>query len=1073
MNIFYRRDIRISCIFAHHTINMNVKENRGSFLVYKASAGSGKTYNLAKAYLEICFTHFNRDPHIYRKILGITFTNKAAAEMKTRILSFLQQLSEDKDTDLMREFTSIASAAEISRRASVLLNTIHHDYSSFSIFTIDSFFQQILRTFSYDLHLPANHQLELDSDVLIKQAVDIVLAKLGHESVLTDFIIHFSFSQIDLHKNWKIEKNLHAVAKELYREDAVHALDTLKTLRIEDFQAIIPKLKAMIKKINDRIITIAQRAVDAMTNAQIAPDVFYSGKNGIGTWFVKISNEGMELKMPSKTVMETVEQQRWTSKTTDPSIKSQINEIAPLLTACYNEIRVCQEKDYSTYIIAKLVVDNIYPMALLNEIKKAIDFIKMDEKTMHISETNHYINRIVSNEPVPFIYERLGNKYKYFFIDEFQDTSVLQWQNLLPLICEGLSSEIYANENAMSAVFGDAKQAIYRFREGDVRQFKRLPKLDGSDKNPIIRERERILEDNFKTITLPKNYRSKEEIVLFNNDFFDYMSRCDAERSSYVSEVYKSLQQTPKKNNTGGGVQLYVINKKELDPDIVYDDCVLTKVLEIIEQTVADGYQLSDIAVLCRKNDLASFLAEGISQKGVAVISPESLLLKNSPEVNFLLACFNYLLNKNNELARTIIVHFLAKENKQVLENLLVVAKEEKAFLHSLQTMGYAFSPETLKHLNVYELLEHLVEIFGFATKNNAYVLAFKGIVFDFMQTKENNYVNFLEYWEERSAKFSLSNPEGIQAVNILTIHKSKGLQFPVVIYPQKSLQNRVSASKWIQLDPDTFPIEVVNIKLIKSLQDTELKYLYEEEKELSALDELNVDYVAYTRAEERLYIIHSSDKDQHSVVDYFRSGSYENKSDCDGIECYSIGNFDKKDRKDIATMKENRFVSTSTEGIRLPVVVAQRAYESKEMRWGTSMHAYLSYFRKPEDKHYILQLIAEDKEFTDKEKAMAVKLIENLLNDDIKTLFFGEPDAKVKTEVEIITSDAKSFRIDRLIINKKNCVVIDFKTGNKESSHIKQITHYVELLKEAAFDEVYPYLIYISDEGDLSIEKI
>ncbi|MDY0015028.1 MAG: 3'-5' exonuclease, partial [Bacteroidales bacterium] len=955
----------------------------------------------------------------------------------------------------------------------VLLNTIHHDYSSFSIFTIDSFFQQILRTFSYDLHLPANHQLELDTNVLIKQAVDMVLAKLGHESVLTDFIINYSFRQIDLHKNWKIEKMLQEAAKELYREDAVNALTALETLSIEDFKAIIIKLKAIISIIDNNIKAIATKAVEAMANEQITTDTFYSAKNGIGTWFLKVSSAGMSSAMPTKTVMDTVEQQRWTSKTTDSSIKSQIDKIAPFLTACYNEIRACIEKDYSKFIIIHSVLDNIYPMAMLNEIKKAMDCIKMDEKTMHISETNNYINRIVSNEPVPFIYERLGNRYKYFFIDEFQDTSVLQWQNLLPLICEGLSSEIYANESAASAVFGDAKQAIYRFREGDVRQFNRLPKLYGSDSNPIIRERERILEDNFKIVTLPKNYRSKEEIVSFNNDFFDYMSRCDVEKPSYVSEVYGNLHQSPKDYNTGGGVRLYVIDKKELTDDMSYSDCVLNQLMAILEQILADGYPLSDIAVLCRKNELASFLAEGISQKGVAVISSESLLLKNAPEVNFLLACFNYMLSENNELSRTIILHFLAKENKQVLENLLVVAKKENAFLHALQSMGYAFYPETLKHLNMYELLEHLVEIFGFSTKNNAYVLAFKGVVFDYVQTKANNYVNFLEYWEERGAKFSISNPEGIQAVNILTIHKSKGLQFPVVIYPQKPLLKRASVTKWIQLKPDSYPIEVANIKLTKSLQDTELKYLYEEENNLSALDELNVDYVAYTRAEERLYIIHPTDKNQFSVVNYFKSGSYENESVINGIECYSIGSFDKKDRKDIATMKENRFVSAYTEGIRLPVVVAQQAYESKEMRWGTAMHIYLSYFRKPDDKDRMLQMIAEDNSFTDNEKAMAVRLIENFLKDDTKSLLFGEPDAMVKTEVEIITPDSQSFRIDRLIINKTNCVVIDFKTGSKELSHIKQITHYAQLLKEAAYDEVYSYLMYISNDGDLSIEKI
>lgn len=1058
---------------------MNTSINNESFLVYKASAGSGKTFNLAKAYLQICFTHFDKDRYIYRKILGITFTNKAANEMKTRILSFLQKLSEDIDSELMKEFTDYLPKEEISRRATALLKLIHHDYSNFSIFTIDSFFQQILRTFSYDLYIPANHQIELDANVIIKKAVDIVLSKLGHDPVLTDFILQYAYSQMDRNKNWRIEKNIQTVGYELYNEEAIVAMEHLEALTAEDFKSIIQKLYKEIAVIDNTMKAIAQKAVNAIVSAAVSPEVFFHGKSGIGSWFVKIMEEGMDNFNVNSYVRKSVEENVWTAKTADNDIKSKIESIAPLLRECFQEIDAFKEKNYTTYQVSKAVMDNIYPTAMLNEIKKAINSIKMEESTLHIAETNHYISRIVSSESVPFIYERLGNRYKYFFVDEFQDTSVLQWRNLLPLICEGLSSEVFANETGKSAVFGDAKQAIYRFREGDVRQFNRLPNVDGSEENPILRERERILQDNFKKIDLPNNYRSKEEIVEFNNDFFEYMSRSEKDASSYIVSAYENLRQSCKQNNTGGGVRLYVANKDIFPDDYSYFDYILEETFGIISEVQADGYQLSDVAILCRTKDMASFLAEGISQKGIAVISSDSLLLKNAEEVNFLLACFSYILKTNNELSRAIMLHYLAKEKEKSFENLLVVVKDEKIFLQTIQAMGYAFNPSELKQLNSYELVECLVDIFGSNLKNNPYVLAFKGVVFDFTLTKANKYIDFLEYWEERGDKFTLSNPEGIDAINILTIHKSKGLQFPVVIYPQKSGRNNMPATKWVELDKDIFPMDVAYIKLTKSLENTDFEHYYEEEKRLTALDELNVDYVAYTRAEDRLYLIHpsvkpqASDKPQASVVEFFRSGDYENESEIDGKERYSIGSFAVNEKKAKAKMKENAIDAGSAKGIHLPKLLANRRFESEEMRWGSVMHAYLSYFRKPEDKDYLLQLISEDISFSEQEKKMGLQLIANFLDDANKSILFGEVDAVVKTEVEIFTPDLHSFRIDRLVINKDHCIVIDFKTGNRDASHTKQITRYAELLKEVGYANVYPYLVYISDEGNLQIEKI
>lgn len=1049
---------------------MNNIPNNASFLVYKASAGSGKTFNLAKAYLNICFLYFDKDIFIYRKILGITFTNKAVNEMKSRILLFLQLLSKGEDTELMSHFTEILKPEQVKAYAAELLKLIHHDYSNFSIFTIDSFFERLLRTFAFDLKLPFNHKLELDDNLLMKQAIDLLISKLGHEPDLSDTIINYAFNRMDTNKHWKIDADLLEKGKEVYKEESIAALEVLKKYSLHDFKVIRHQLNEFIHEIDDKIKSKAQEAVDIIRANDISPDSFFHAKSGIGFWFLKLSNNGMENIIHNSYIDKTINQHQWTSQTTDSLIKDKINAIAPQLTQVYDELLVYKEKYFTKYQINKSINDSIFAVSLLYQIKHELDNMKQEEQTMHISETNQYIAKIVQTETIPYIYERLGDRYKYFFIDEFQDTSILQWQNLLPLISEALSTETLNGETGKAAVFGDVKQAIYRFRGGDVRQFHYLPAVEGSEHNMIIREREQKLKEQFHEINLDINYRSRDEIVTFNNDFFEYRRQNQKENDSYVLSMYKDLKQKVKTDNKGGGVCLYTISKDDLD-EITYNDYVASRCLEIINQLQSDGYNLADIAIITRKNDIGSFITKNLSENGIPVISVDSLLLQYDADVALLLACLSCIYTPDNSLSRAIIIKYVCKLNQLSFEQYLYVVKTESLFFKTLLDLGFDFNPYKLAHLNVYELTERLTGIFNIQNKNNPFVMAFMGVVMQFQINESKQYLHFMEYWETNGSSFSLSNPEGMNAVNVMSIHKAKGLEFPVVIYPHQKESQSNPTYAWLYLNQDEYPMDIAYIKIGDNLNNTTYAYLNEEERKLKELDVLNVDYVAYTRAKERLYLITEKEKNPQ-VSAYFEAAIIPAETGVYGDLVYKKGIFGSK-AKVIQENEERKFVLTNEKVyINLPELVSDIHFETKELRWGNKLHDYLSLIKQKESVDYIKQLISQDIQLEDNEKQIFLRILDNMKLDTHSDVLFGDERAVIKTEVEILDAEARSFRIDRLVTDRQRTVVIDFKTGLKETSHKNQVMNYVELLHQAGYTAIEAYLVYISMEGDLDFVK-
>lgn len=613
-----------------------------NFTVYKSSAGSGKTFTLVKEYLKLALTDAQYPPQKYRHILAITFTNKAAAEMKERIIKALKEISDVSNNDsvllnILREETGL-DIDKLKFRAQTILHTILHNYSDFAIGTIDSFVHRIVRTFAYDLQLPVNFEIEMDDNKLLLEVIDLLISKAGNDEHLTRALVEFTEAKADDEKSWHIERDLFDFSKNLLTEEGVIHLEKLKKISTEDFLNIRNKLNETIKKFESSVKKIAEEASQAISQQGLEHNSFYQGRSGISKFFSTIADGNFDKLEPNSHVSKTINENKWYTDKISSSDKAKIETIKGKLTEAFHSIQAIVQKQQSLYYLLKLINKNIYSLAVLNEIEKLMQEIKKQNNILHISEFNKIIANIVLNQPVPFIYERIGEKYNHYLVDEFQDTSVLQWQNLLPLIENSLA------EGNLSMLVGDGKQAIYRWRGGEVEQFSQLPNVFLKEKNEFVLEREQTLKRNYNEQLLNKNYRSRKEIIDFNNSLFSVLA---GKLGATHNSIYHDHEQQSDSANTGGYISIDFVKGETEEAE----QQTLEQVYNNIIRLQNDNFKLSDIAILCRTNKKGSAIAEYLTAKGIAVLSAESLLLKNSKRVRFIESIFHYINQSQDEIA--------------------------------------------------------------------------------------------------------------------------------------------------------------------------------------------------------------------------------------------------------------------------------------------------------------------------------------------------------------------------------------------------------------------------------------
>ena len=614
------------------------------FKIYSASAGSGKTFTLVKEYLKICLT--SKSPKKFVEILAVTFTNKAAAEMKDRIISSLKSFSNPKtaeQTDLEMRALIVSETGltihELTVRAQAVFENILHNYSQFSIGTIDKFTHRIIRTFAQDLDLPQNFEVEMEHKLLLKQAVDLLISKTGEDEKLTQLLVNFIKDKTADDKSWLIENDFYLVAEELLKESGQEHCDNLKELNLDDFFLIQKSIQKYINKFDQELSAIGIGFVDDCKDQGISPEWLVGGKNGLRKYFDYLRTQQWEKYIPTKTNYTNIEKENWYASKAPTSSYASIDSLQEKHKPFVNralEILL----DYPKYVKFRLIASNFYAMAVLHEISKQMQYIKEQNNIIPIGEFNKKIATVLQNEEGNFIYERLGERYANYFIDEFQDTSELQWKNLLPLLENAIAN---GQKPGSAMLVGDAKQAIYRWRGGEVDQFieLQLKAASPSGKEPYKME----------ACSLDCNYRSAAEIVDFNNQFFSSVAP-KIENQKY-SALFSNLN-SKQVRGTGGHVSIEYI-----DYNGDYEELQKARCLSNIEQLREDGFNYGDICILTRTKAKGTVLVKLLSEKGIPVVSAESLLLEQSTEVKFMLNFLRFLNEPMHPRYRFKLIEYL------------------------------------------------------------------------------------------------------------------------------------------------------------------------------------------------------------------------------------------------------------------------------------------------------------------------------------------------------------------------------------------------------------------------------
>ena len=1032
-----------------------------AFKIYNASAGSGKTFTLAKAYLKILIQSTSLDQ--FKSILAITFTNKAVGEMKERIVDMLKSFSSEDSLGAPHPmFVAICDELKITPEAlqtksNRILKHIIHNYGAFDISTIDGFTHRVIRTFAHDLKLPINFEVELDQERLLNEAVDSLIAKAGSDKTLTKVLVDFAIEKADDDKSWDISYDFNKISKLLVNENDVFAIQTLKKKTLEDFKNLKQQLSQEIQQQEEAIINTAVTALTLIEESGLQFDDF--NRSSLPKHFENLKNKRFSINFESAWQNDLIEGNTLYPKRVSETVASTIESIQSQLAEAF----VATKKSIFELKLKKGFYKNITPLSVLNAIKNELDALKADQNKMLISEFNTIISKEIKNQPTPFIYERLGEKFKHYFIDEFQDTSKMQWENLVPLLENALSG---ANGSAM--LVGDAKQAIYRWRGGEAEQFIKLyNKVD----NPFQLEAE--------VLTLDTNYRSAKAVIEFNNSFFEFLSESTFSEVAYA-ELYKLASQKTH-NKSEGYVNLNFLNvEKEDDIHQMY----ASQVLQTIKQCQDNGFPLDDICVLVRKRKEGVAIANYLNENGIKITSSETLLLKNSDKVNFINSFLKLLTQPNNDSLKVEVLSYLA-EQLQIEDKhqfFITYLKDDlNEMFFGLKALDLYIDINQCLQLPLYELVEHIVRLFHLNESSDAYLQFYLDVVLEFTQKQNSDVAAFVNYFENKADKLSVVTPENMNAVQIMTIHKSKGLEFPVVIFPYADLDiyREIEPKVWFPVRAENysgFNTLLLNYnKEVEHFEETG-SLIYNTHQSQLELDNVNLLYVVLTRAVEQLYIISKNDITAKGEVKkntyagmFINFLQHQNKWTDKELN-YSFGTLkpnDNSSEKEI-TASPLKFISVAKEAHNLNIVTKSGllwdTQQEAAIERGNLVHLILSKIKTRDDVDFAFNDLLISGDVTNETKEELMTLVRNVIgHPKLKTYYQGN--FKVYNERDIITSTGQLLRPDRLNINVNNeAIIIDYKTGDAKRFHAAQLSDYEAVLNQMNLKVTHKLVVYIND---------
>ena len=1076
--------------------------NSYALTIYKASAGSGKTFTLSVEYIKLLI----KDPQSYRSTLAVTFTNKATEEMKLRILSQLygiwKLLPDSKSyIDKIKEDLDVTEEY-MSERAGIALHNIVHNYSYFRIETIDSFFQSVLRNLARELDLTANLRIELNDYQIERNAVDELINSLDENSELLTWIMEYIRENMDDDKDWNVIGNIKRFGENIFREYYKTNSKKLNERLLEEgfFKQYTTKLRQMRNEAEVEMQNEAAQFFDALNHNGIEIDDLNNGKNGPAGYFIKIKkgiyNNTIVTKRLQK-VLDEGSESSWVKQKSSKETQDIVRELAnSTLTPLVHHAEDVRQKNWYIYGSAVLTLRHLNQLRLLNSIENKVRMMNVEQNRFLLSDTHTLLHSLIRDTDSPFIFEKIGNYLENIMIDEFQDTSTVQWQNFKVLLEECMSH----GEQQGNLIVGDVKQSIYRWRSGDWRML-----------NNIEREFP-YFNSMLNVCSLDTNYRSSRRVITFNNAFFKRASELeyadqksstpDTSSPAQLKKAYSDVaQKVPSFRDNHGYVSINLL------PNEDYRQQALQKTAEAVSLLLDSGANYSDIAILVRSNDIIQLIAEFFANElpDVKIVSDEAFRLDSSISVNIIVNAMLWLTHPDNILAKAYIAKayqtYVLEKSEQETNKLLATAEGMDSALPS----ALIDKRNDLLTMPIFELAEQIYTLFniGNIKGEDAYLYAFYDALTDFLANNTADIDSFVEEWNDSIAAKTIQ-ASAIDGIRIITIHQSKGLEFEHVVIPFCDWTLEKGNTIWCtpQVEPyNELPLIPVDFSA-SQMKGTIYEIAYNEEHLQNCVDNLNLLYVAFTRAASSLFVIAQRGTPssrsyivEQAITDIKLEGSSldGDPSDKKAELLFSYGELEIVEAK--AKKKSDNIFTPEVENMNVNMATFSNKVEFKQSNKSRDFVAdddentddddrkQLSYIKTGKILHYLFSTINTTDDIDTslaqlemdgliEESGTNIKRLRDMLHKRFSNRQVADWFSSRWTlfnECTILDYDAatdtvREHRPDRVMKDEKTgeVVIVDFKFGSPRPEYVEQVNRYKALTQNMGYTNVKGYLWFV-----------
>ena len=1077
--------------------------------VYKASAGSGKTFTLASEYITLVV----KNPQDYKKILAVTFTNKATQEMKTRILSQLYGIAH-KLPDSQAYYEQVLQKTgfpelTIRENAAEALSLLTHHYNEFRVQTIDAFFQSVLRNLARELNLTANLRIDLNDEQVEAQAVDELINSLEEGEEVLTWIRDYIDKNIEDDKGWNVIGQIKDFGKNIFKDFyKEHKAELDNRFREESFfDDFITDLRKIRKESPKKVKEQAGKLLQKISDAGV--DIGYFIKGLCGYITKQFENEPTD-DGPSANVLKCLDSpDNWLLKKCPAGEKERISTL--ISESWYDDLLLLEQyrkECWKEYQSSNLTLKHLSQLRLLHAISETVDEINKDTNRFMLSNTQSLLSTLMKDTDTPFVFEKMGAYLKHIMIDEFQDTSTIQWTNFRKLL-----DNCMAQIESHNLIVGDVKQSIYRWRQGDWKLLNNI-EYDFS-------------EEQIKIEPLETNYRSEENIIRFNNAFFTQaviqtvkeLESDDIKGASQLIEAYKEIEQKPRKDDGKGSVhiKLFPYDKKAVSE---YYENVLNELVSNICELLNRGYKQKDIAILVRSKGVIQDIADKFQSEfgtDVSIVSDEAFQLDASLAVNVIIAALQLLTHPDDKLTEGKLVKLYQQQVIQTdRDNNALFVDEGERELKSFLPSGYVNKFDFLLRLSLVDLVDEIYSLFnlGSLEGQSAYVCTFYDTLNEYLRDHPADIDDFIEEWEDSLSSNTIQSDE-VDGIRLITIHKSKGLEYDNVLIPfcDWGLEKTVGNTIWCPGDNKEKPygeLPLIPIDFSKKMIGTVFEDDYKEEHLQNTVDNMNLLYVAFTRAGKNLFITGkkaskttftklqngntATDRSQiiQLVIDDLANelpgATIDDAGDKEAISFYFGTLLDCEQRVDKEKSTENPFELTpKTHKLKIetfphPVSFRQsnKSHDfingedidpsdaKRYIKVGNILHQLFSTILTEDDIEPRLKELEQEgviynDEVTSKE--LQNKIANALMNEKVKDWFSSR--WKLFNECTILDYDKESgdiheHRPDRVMTDGKEIIVVDFKFGKPREEYHEQVQRYMTLLMRMGYEKVSGYIWYV-----------